>query len=62
MDIRRQSQLFGKDIRTGFGGPKRSVALTGEERMLKNTRDNEAPVVVVLECQVLEFDFKTEAK
>jgi hypothetical protein len=62
MDIRRQSQLFGKDVRSNFGGPKRSVALTGEERMLKNTRDNEAPVVVVLECQALEFDFKTDAK
>ena len=61
MDIRRQSQLFGKDVRSSFG-PKRAVALTGEERMLKNTRDNEAPVVVVLECQALEFDFKTEAK
>jgi hypothetical protein len=61
MDIRRQSQLFGKDTHAGFGS-KRTVALTGEEKMLQNTRDNEAPVIVVLECQVLEFDFKTEAK
>ena len=61
MDIRRQPQTFGRDVRSTFG-PKRVVALTGEERMLKNTRDNEAPVVVILECQALEFEFKAEAK
>jgi len=64
MDVRRQPQAFGDRSRGGWtpGARTATPAITGEERMLMNSRENEAPVIVVLECEVFEFDFDAVAE
>jgi hypothetical protein len=61
MDIYRHPQMFGRESAGGLPTPERTAAV-GEALLLQNTRDNEAPVVVKLECEVLTFQFKEEGK
>ncbi|MBN1808181.1 MAG: hypothetical protein JW909_03870 [Planctomycetes bacterium] len=54
MDIRRQPQDFGSS-RGGAYASRRRTQSSAEVMELRNTREWEAPTVVVLECQVYEF-------
>lgn len=64
LDIYRYSERVTRRG-TGFGGDTvastgTTTTLTARERRFMNQRYNEAPVVVFVECEVLEFEFPKE--
>lgn len=68
LDTYRHPQVFEKEETVGMGaGSERETgaeasAFAAEQERLLNSRYHEAPVVVILECEVLEFDFPDDTE